>query len=112
MTQIGFIHAADFHLDAPFRGGRQGYGQIRRGDVRRTFAAAVDLAISRNARLLFLCGDLFEQDGVTRDTLAFVARELRRLEATQVVLLPGNHDPLTVNSWYHAVRWQIGRAHV
>lgn len=105
MTQIGFIHAADFHLDAPFRGGRQGYGQIRRGDVRRTFAAAVDLAISRNARLLFLCGDLFEQDGVTRDTLAFVARELRRLEATQVVLLPGNHDPLTVNSWYHAVRW-------
>ena len=105
MTQIEFIHAADFHLDAPFRGGRQGYGQIRRGDVRRTFSATVELAISRNAQLLLLCGDLFEQDGVTRDTLAFVSRELRRLHDTQVLLLPGNHDPLSLNSWYHAVRW-------
>ena len=105
MTAIRFIHAADFHLDAPFRGGRQGYGQIRRADVRQVFTSMITLALAEKVHLLLLCGDLFEQDGVTRDTLAFLQRELRRLNDTQVVLLPGNHDPLSVNSWYHAVSW-------
>ncbi len=105
MTPITFIHAADFHLDAPFRGGRPGYGQLRRADVRRAFSATVALAQQEKVQLLLLCGDLFEQDGVSRDPVAFVQQALRTLTRTQVVILPGNHDPLTPDSWYHAAAW-------
>lgn len=105
MTSIRFVHAADFHLDAPFRGGRQGYGTLRRADVRHVFSATISVALSRQADLLLLCGDLFEQDGVTRDTMAFLLREMNRLVHTEVVLLAGNHDPLTTDSWYHSVSW-------
>ena len=105
MTPIKFIHAGDFHLDAPFRGGRPGYGQARRADVRRVFAATVALAQHEGTDLLLLCGDLFEQDGVSRDTIAYIQQTLRTLTQTQVVMLPGNHDPLTPDSWYHAAAW-------
>ena len=105
MKRLRIVHAADFHLDAPFRGGRAGYGSIRRQDVRQVFSATIDLVLSEAADLLLLCGDLFEQDGVTRDTMAFLRRELDRLAPTPVLLLPGNHDPLTANSWYRAVDW-------
>ncbi len=105
MNRLRFVHAADFHLDAPFRGGRAGYGSIRRQDVRQVFSATIDLVLSETADLLLLCGDLFEQDGVTRDTMAFLRRELDRLGSTPVLLLPGNHDPLSVDSWYRAVDW-------
>ncbi len=105
MEDIIFVHAADFHLDAPFRGGRAGYGSLRRQDVRRSFEAMVDLTLSEEADLLLICGDLFEEESVTRDTLSFVLRELDRLRDVQVLLLPGNHDPLTAQSWYHVIQW-------
>ena len=105
METLRFIHASDFHLDAPFRGGRPGYGQLRRQDVRRAFSATMDHAMAEQVELVVLCGDLFEQDVVTRDTVAFLRRELNRLSGTQVILLPGNHDPYTTDSWYRAVEW-------
>lgn len=105
MEHIRLIHAADFHLDSPFRGGRPGYGPVRRQDVRHAFSATIDLALARKADLLLLCGDLYEQDGVTRDTLSFLCRELGRLDGTTVLLLAGNHDPLSSNSWYRSVCW-------
>ena len=105
MDRLRIVHAADFHLDAPFRGGRPGYGSIRRQDVRQAFSATIELALSEAADVLLLCGDLFEQDGVTRDTIAFVRRELDRLGTIPALLLPGNHDPLTADSWYRAVDW-------
>jgi len=105
VDMLKFIHAADFHLDAPFRGGRPGYGQLRRQDVRHAFSTTIDLTLSEQADLLLLCGDLFEQDGVTRDTVAFMRRELSRLGRAKAIILPGNHDPYTMNSWYRAIDW-------
>lgn len=105
MDSLKFIHAADFHLDSPFRGGNSGYGHTRREDVRRAFSSMISLAIEEEVDLLLLCGDLFEQEMVTRDTLSFVRRELSRIEQVKVLILPGNHDPLTKDSWYKAVEW-------
>jgi DNA repair protein SbcD/Mre11 len=105
MEHLRLIHAADFHLDAPFRGGRPGYGPIRRQDVRRAFSATIGLALSMKADLLLLCGDLYEQDFVTLDTLSFVRRELERLHDIPILLLAGNHDPLTSESWYRTLEW-------
>jgi hypothetical protein len=105
VEHLRLVHAADFHLDAPFRGGRPGYGAIRRLDVRRAFSATIELALSQKADLLLLCGDLYEQDFVALDTISFVRRELGRLHDIPVLLLAGNHDPLTADSWYRTVDW-------
>ncbi len=105
MKTVKFIHAADFHLDAAFCGGRAGYGAIRRADMRQAFQKTVSLALAEEVDFLFLCGDLYEHSSVARNTIAFVVRELSRLTHTQVFLLSGNHDPLLKDAWYFSVPW-------
>jgi len=105
MKSITFVHASDFHLGASFCGGYGDYGSIRRKDVLLAFEKTIDLVISESADLLLICGDLFEQDSVTRDTIIFIRQVLNRLTKTHVCILPGNHDPLLVDSWYKAFDW-------
>ena len=94
-----FVHAADLHLDTPFRG----IGQVnaRLGERLRdasldAFDDLVQLTIDRRAEFLLLAGDVYDgADRGVRAQLRFL-RGMKKLafEGIPVFVVHGNHDPL------------------
>ncbi len=103
---LRLLHIADLHLDRAFAG--QTYsgcdGAQRRALLRGALESAVDLALERGAGALTIGGDLFENEHVTRDTAAFIVRQLGRLSCP-VVIASGNHDFASAVSPYRTVAW-------
>src|SRR5919198_5942183 len=93
-----FVHAADLHLDSPFKG-LELDDRLRAVFERATFCALgriVDLCLREGAAFLVLAGDLFDaKDRSVRARLG-LARELSRLDASGIptFVVHGNHDPL------------------
>jgi DNA repair exonuclease SbcCD nuclease subunit len=108
MTEFSFIHAADLHLDAPFRGLRasrpdpgRAAGAKRLDRLLRdaTFLALdrlVDLCIRSGADFLLLAGDVYNSAESSLRARLALRDAFVRLEAAgmEVFLAHGNHDPL------------------
>lgn len=101
------IHTADIHLDMCYSGLGlpAGFGNRRRQSLRDVFMQIVQRAGDWPADALLIAGDLFEQDRVSRDTVAFVIGELKKIPNVPVFIAPGNHDPCTPNSPYVTETW-------
>ncbi len=100
MTRLRFVHAADLHLDSPFKGLRVAAPeQVADTLYNATFKAyenIVDLCIGERADALLVAGDIY--DGADRSLRAqrrFV-EGLERLHAAGIrsFVCHGNHDPL------------------
>jgi len=108
MSSLRFVHAADLHLDAPFRG--LSLDSAETGDKLRqaTFIALqnlVDLCLRVRADFLLVAGDVYNQkDRSLRAQLRF-RDALARLADHNVdaYVVHGNHDPTGTLS--RAVRW-------
>src|SRR5919197_3460161 len=93
-----FVHAADLHLDSPFKG-LELDDRLRAVFERATFRALgriVDLCLREQAAFLVLAGDLFDaRDRSVRARLG-LCRELSRLDSAGIptFIVHGNHDPL------------------
>src|SRR5216117_1955694 len=102
MEPLRFVHAADLHLDSPFRGMGDVSAELREQHQSATmgaFESIVDHAIASKADFLILAGDLYDsRDRSLRALLAF-RRQMERLAERDisVFLVHGNHDPL--NGW-------------
>ncbi|GEN13430.1 DNA repair exonuclease SbcCD nuclease subunit [Myxococcus fulvus] len=94
-----FVHAADLHLDTPFRG-IAAHGPLLTRFQESTFRALariVDLCLRERVTFLLLAGDLFEvKDRSVRARLV-LRRELERLHVAgiEAFIVHGNHDPLS-----------------
>jgi len=94
-----FIHAADLHLDSPFKGLSKAPEAVRKGLSESTFAALrklTELAIAEKVDFMVIAGDLFDEaDRSLRAQLALL-QEWRRLatEGIPVYAIHGNHDHL------------------
>ncbi len=101
------IHTADIHLDSCFAGAGMppGFGARRRHQLRETFAAVLRHAWSCGADAVLIAGDLFEQDRVSRDTLAFLRDQFGRLAPLPILVVPGNRDPYTEDSPWFVEEW-------
>jgi DNA repair exonuclease SbcCD nuclease subunit len=104
-----FVHAADLHLDTPFRGVQQVSGEVAaalREASLDAFDAVVDLTLDRGAAFLLVAGDIY--DGAVRGLRAQIRfREgLTRLAEAGVptFVVHGNHDPV-VTGWSAVGRW-------
>jgi DNA repair exonuclease SbcCD nuclease subunit len=107
-----FVHAADLHLDTPFRGlGSLApeVASLLRDASLDAFDAVVDLALERRAAFVVLAGDIY--DGPERGLRAQLRLRdgLGRLGAAGVAsfLVHGNHDPLE-SGWSAISRWPEG----
>lgn len=105
MNAFRFIHAADLHVDSPFRGLKELPASLRSRAVESTFAAwdaLVDLAVREQAAFVVVSGDLY--DGKDRSLKAQwrLQRGMERLAAHRIAvyLIHGNHDPL-----HEGVQW-------
>lgn len=100
MVSFRMLHAADLHLDSPFRGLSDVPRQIREVIRHSTFRALerlVELAISEHVDLVVFAGDVYDvEDRSIRAQLKFHQAVERLAEAgIRVFIAHGNHDPLS-----------------
>jgi len=103
-----FVHAADLHLDSPFRGIRDEAPEVAarlRSATFDAYAALINLCIDRDANFLLIAGDVY--DGADRSLAAqlrFRDGLVRLSEAgIPAFIVHGNHDPL--EGWSSALTW-------
>ena len=100
MARVRFVHAADLHLDSPFRGIRSEAPEHVADALRRaTFDAyrnIIDFCLREQVDALLVAGDVYDgADRSLRAQLKFV-EGLTRLDAAGIrsFICHGNHDPL------------------
>ncbi|WP_424768967.1 metallophosphoesterase family protein [Paenibacillus sp. sgz302251] len=94
-----FIHAADLHLDSPFRGLAKAPEQVREQLMAATISALRQLtetAIREQVDFVVLSGDLFDEADRSLKAQLQLVREWERLEEQRIAVfvIHGNHDPL------------------
>jgi exonuclease SbcD len=94
---LTIVHAADIHLETIFADVRG--GSRRRAALADAFARIVDLALTRNADVLTIGGDLFEAQRAGPQTARLIYEQFARF-AKPVYVAPGNHDPYGAHSLY------------
>ena len=100
MSQVRFVHAADLHLDSPFKGLRgEAPPEVAEVLYSATFKAyenIVDLCIKEQVDALLVAGDIFDgADRSLRGQVKFVDG-LNKLDRAGIrsFICHGNHDPL------------------
>lgn len=94
-----FVHAADLHLDSPFRGVTaqdRAVAQALRRATFDAFEALVRLCIDRRADFLLIAGDVFDAADRSLRAQLFFFDGLKRLadQGIPSFVVHGNHDPL------------------
>lgn len=100
--QLRFIHAADLHIGAPFRGLRQlspAWSDRLMDAIPEAYERLVDAAVERQVDFVVLAGDIFDTTRASYGDYLRFFRGLDRLSDAGIAtyLCTGNHDPLT--SW-------------
>lgn len=98
------LHAADLHLDSPFRSLPAPEAARRRAQQRELLEALRDLVLERRADLVLLPGDLLDGRETYPETVSLLARTLTEM-AVPVVIAPGNHDFWSEKSPYATQPW-------
>jgi DNA repair exonuclease SbcCD nuclease subunit len=102
MESLRFIHAADLHLDSPFRGLANTTPKLRdelQAATLGAFERIVDHTLESKADFLVLAGDLYDSKDRSLRALVAFRRQMERLAErdVSVYIVHGNHDPL--NGW-------------
>lgn len=104
-TTLTFIHAADLHLGAPFRGLDNEAAFLKQSLTKATYKALdrlVEVCLSVKPQALLLAGDLYNPEATALKSLNALHRAFCRLgeAGIAVFIVYGNHDPADVQpSW-------------
>lgn len=99
--RLTFLHAADLHIGAPFRGLRalsEEWARRLSDAIPAAWDRVVETAISREVDFVVVAGDIFDSVRASyRDYVRFFDG-LQRLDAAGIpsYLCTGNHDPLSL----------------
>ena len=105
MNKVKVLHCADLHFDTPFKELSKEVSDTSKNELLEVFKKIIDLAIEENIEVLLIAGDVFDNLTVNKNTLFFIANELKRIEKVKVFISPGNHDPYNEKSFYKMVNW-------
>jgi DNA repair exonuclease SbcCD nuclease subunit len=102
MESLRFIHAADLHLDSPFRGVGSASAALRERLQSATLGAlrrVVDHTIACKADFLVIAGDIYDSKDRNLRALVSFRNQMERLAERNIAvyIVHGNHDPL--NGW-------------
>ncbi|MFS0752243.1 metallophosphoesterase family protein [Oceanobacillus sp. 1P07AA] len=103
VASISFIHAADLHLDSPFRGLQNIPSEIFQEIQESTFTTLdklIERAIIHKVDFLLLVGDLYDNDNQSLKAQVRLRDAFQKLREhnIQVFLSYGNHDYLNEHS--------------
>lgn len=108
--RFSFVHAADLHLDSPFRGlGSSTLADTLRDATLAAFDTIIDRAIAVQAPFVILAGDIYDgPEYGLRAQVRFLAGLERLAErGIRVFIAHGNHDPKG-GRWDLIRRWPRG----
>src|SRR5699024_7263767 len=94
---ISFIHAADLHLDSPFKGlshlPENIFDAVRQSTF-QSFQQLIEIAITKQVDFIVLVGDLFDYERQSLKAQIRLRTAFEELEKhqIQVYLSYGNHD--------------------
>ncbi len=113
MARIKFVHAADLHLDTPFKGlsnWNSALASRLKEATFRSFQNIIDLCLEEDVDFLLIAGDIFDSEDRSLAAQIKFNNELKRLtdNEIEVYFVCGNHDPL--NSWLDALQFPEGAA--
>jgi len=99
MTGYKFVHAADLHLDSPFRGrlrDASSLGPALRDATFRAYESIIDLCIEEGVDALLIAGDVYDGAASSLGAQLRFKDGLQRLEEAGIraFVCHGNHDPL------------------
>lgn len=94
---VKILHAADFHMDSPFRSLPEEKAAQRRREQRELLDKLA--AAAEDVDIVLLAGDLFDSGASYWETTETLSRVLGSMRA-QVFIAPGNHDYYTSRSPY------------
>jgi len=108
MKRFSFVHAADLHLDSPFKGISELSNELRGELTEATFSAfnkIIDFCIEKQVDFLLISGDIYDgADKSLRAQLRFRDGLKRLTEAgINAYIAHGNHDPLS--GWSANLDW-------
>ncbi|MCM3626553.1 DNA repair exonuclease [Paenibacillus glycanilyticus] len=94
-----FIHAADLHLDSPFRGMSKVPDALKERLMASTFSALrrlTETAIREQVDFIVISGDLYDEADRSLKAQLILMKEWERLQqhGIAVFVIHGNHDPL------------------
>ena len=100
--QLSFIHAADLHLDSPFKGLASAPDHVFQEIRESTFMALqrlVDIAIEKRVDFILLAGDLFDNEKQSLKAQIRLRRAFEQLQkyGINIYLSYGNHDYINGN---------------
>lgn len=101
---LRIMHCADLHLDSPFAGLPPEQAAQRRQLQRCLPGQIVDRSNELGCQLLLVAGDVFDGDRVSPETIEALRTAFARSRA-RVFIAAGNHDPLSADSPWTAIRW-------
>jgi DNA repair exonuclease SbcCD nuclease subunit len=104
MGLVRFLQVSDLHLGKPFGWLPPERRQARRDDQREALQRCVQQAIERAVHAILLPGDLFDEESVDADTLAFAVEAFGLTGCPPVFIAPGNHDPYSPRSLFWNAR--------
>lgn len=99
---ISFIHAADLHLDSPFKGlshmPEEVFVELRNSTF-KALDKLIEIAIKKQVDFVLLVGDLFDNDKQSLKAQIHLKEAFEKLESNniQVYLSYGNHDHINGN---------------
>src|SRR5690625_3998228 len=101
---ISFIHAADLHIDSPFKGMRNAPENVFESVRHSTFDAydrLIDTALEKAVDFVLIVGDLFDHEQQSLKAQLHVKKGFERLEAADIAvyLSYGNHDYIEGNHY-------------
>lgn len=97
------IHTGDIHLDSPFTSLNPIEAEKRRNALRAAFSSLVLYAKTEKVDLFLICGDLFDDECVTKDTVTVLCKEMASAPDCSFIITPGNHDPYREGSPYKLI---------
>ena len=102
MRSVTFIHAADLHLGAPFKGLRAVSAQwadTMLAAIPAAFNRIIDVAIEHQVDFMVIAGDVFDDTRPSYADFSLFVSGMQRLNEAgiPVYFINGNHDPYT--SW-------------
>ena len=108
MPAFSFIHAADLHLDSPFKGLQAlnpDIAQELKEATFRAFTNIADLCLEKQVDFLLIAGDVFDGEDRSLPAQVRFRNDLGKLAESgiQTYIVYGNHDPL--NTWVTSLSW-------
>lgn len=102
--RLTFIHAADLHLGAPFRGVRalsEAWANRLLTAIAEAYDRVIDAAIEHEVDFVVIAGDVFDLAKPSYGDHRHFFEGLQRLDQAGIpsYLITGNHDPYT--TWTH-----------